>query len=144
MTRFKFALQQVLDDRERTENQKQQVFAERRRELATAEGELTRLKAEFERHSSIVRDEHAQLTGEDLRSHYAYLEHLDRCMSMHQSVIDECRAALQRAREDLLGASKERKVLETLKDRRFEQYRAAEAAREEIEMEDAQGGRTPA
>jgi flagellar FliJ protein len=142
MTRFKFALQQVLHDRERTENEKQQLFAERRCELTAAEDELARLKVEFDRYSTVVREEHAKLTGEDLRRYYAYLEHLNRCMTMQQPIIAKCHAALERARQDLLGASKDRKVLEKLKDRRFELHRAAEAAREEAELEDAQGGRT--
>jgi len=131
MAKFKFALEPVLGHRERVEDEKQQLLAERQRELKSAEDELTRLGGEFKRYTAALREDHAKLSSEELRWHYAHLEYVDRCMTMQHGVIYQCRAAVDRARTDLAAASKERKVIEILKDRRFEEYRAVQAAQEQ-------------
>lgn len=141
MQKFKFALDPVLQHRERIEDEKQQVLAERLRDLKAAEDELARLNGEFKRYSTALREEHATLSSEELRWHYAHLEYLDRCMTMQHSVIFACRAAVERARTDLVAASKERKVIEKLKDRRLEEHQAHEAAQEQKDLDDTNNRR---
>jgi flagellar FliJ protein len=139
--RFKFALEPVLDHRERIEDEKQQMLAERQRELKVAEDELARMNAEFKRYSTALREDHAKLSSDELRWHYAHLEYLDRCMTMQHGVIYQCRAAVDRARADLASASKDRKVIEKLKDRRFEEYQAVLAAQEQKDLDDTNNRR---
>lgn len=141
MRKFKFALDPVLDHRERIEDEKQQVLAERRRELKAAEDELARLNAEFKRYSTVLREDHASLSSEELRWHYAHLEYLDRCMTMQHGIIFQRRAAVERARTDLVEASKDRKVIEKLKDRRLEEHQALEAAQEQKDLDDTNNRR---
>lgn len=141
MAKFKFALEPVLDHRSRIEDEKQQVLAERQRELKAAEDELARLNGEFKRYSTVLRDDHAKLSSEELRWHYAHLEYLDRCMTMQHGIIFQRRAAVDHARQDLIAASKERKVIEKLKDRRFEEYQALEAAAEQKDLDDTNNRR---
>lgn len=139
--KFKFTLAPVLDHRQRIEDEKQQILAERRRELKAAEDELARLNAEFKRYSTALREDHAKLSSEELRWHYAHLEYLDRCITMQHGVIFQRRAAVDRARADLVAASKERKVIEKLKDRRFEEYQVREAAQEQKDLDDTNNRR---
>ena len=141
MGKFKFTLEPVLDHRERIEDEKQQVLAERSRELKAAEDELARLNGEFKRYSTALREDHAKLTSEELRWHYAHLEYLDRCMTMQHGIIFQRRAAVERARADLVTASKDRKVIEKLKDRRFEEHQVFEAAQEQKELDDTNNRR---
>ena len=141
MPKFKFALEPVLDLRERMEDEKQQVLAERRRELKDAEDELARLNGEFKRYSIVLREDHAGLSSEELRWHYAHLEYLDRCMTMQHGIIFQRRAAVERARADLVDASKDRKVIEKLKDRRFEEHQALQAAQEQKDLDDTNNRR---
>ena len=136
MKKFVFTLQPVLDQRQRVENEKQQIVAQRKRSLDEAEGELKRLNAEFRQSSERLRSAHRELTAEELRLHYAHLSFLDRTIVAQIQVVAERRVALDRARADLLAASKERKVVEKLKNRRREAY-VAEAARiEQNELDD--------
>lgn len=137
MRRFKFALKPVLDHRERIEDEKQQALALRMQELQKAQGELARLDAEFRRFSVRLRSEHRTLALRDLRTHYAHLEYLDRRITAQHLVIAQCRKAVDRAREEVLAASKDRKVIERLKDKRFEEHRASEAYLEQRELDDA-------
>lgn len=141
MPKFKFALEPVLDLRERIEDDKQQVLAERQRELKAAQDELTRLNGEFKRYSIVLREDHACLSSEELRWHYAHLEYLDRCMTMQHGIIFQRRAAVERARADLVEASKDRKVIEKLKDRRFEEHQALQAAQEQKDLDDTNNRR---
>ena len=141
MGKFRFALEPVLGHRERIEDEKQQIFGERRRELKAAEEELARLNGEFKRYSGVLLHDHGSLGSDELRWHYAHLEYLDRCMTMQHSIIFQRRAAVERAREDLVAASKDRKVIEKLKDRRFEEHRAMEAASEQRELDDTNNRR---
>ncbi len=141
MSKFKFALEPVLDHRERIEEEKQGVLAQRQRELKEAEDELKRLNGEFKRYATALRDDHAKLASDELRWHYAHLEFLDRCMTMQHGIIFQRRAAVDRARNDLVDASKDRKVIEKLKDRRFEEHQAFQAAEEQKDLDDTNNRR---
>jgi flagellar FliJ protein len=141
MRKFKFALQPVLGHRERIEQDKQQTLGKRQAELRAAEDELERLNGNFKRFSIVLREDHAQLSTEELRWHYAHLEYLDRCITMQYGVISQRRSAVDRARLDLVEASKDRKVMEKLKIKRFEQHRALQAAFEQRELDDANNRR---
>jgi flagellar FliJ protein len=142
MKRFTFSLQPVLELRQRTEDDKQRILADRQRELHAAQDELARLNGEFKRYSTTLRDGHKSLSSDELRSHYAHLEYLDRCITVQHGVVSQRRTAVERARMDLVEASKERKVIEKLKDKRFEDHRALEAAIEQKELDDANNRRT--
>ncbi len=135
--KFKFVLEPVLGHRERIEDEKQQAYAERRQELTAAQEELARLNGEFKRYSATLREDHKSLDSEQLRAHYAHLEYLDRRITMQHGVVSQRRIAVERARADLVEASKDRKVIEKLKDKRFEEHRALEAAFEQKELDDA-------
>jgi flagellar FliJ protein len=135
--RFKFSLQPVLDQRERIEEQKQQVVAQRQRSLDDAERDLARLNAEFRQHSDIIRSNHRGLDAESLRMHYAHIQYLDRVILAQIRVVAERRVMLDRARNDLLRASRERKVVEKLKERRREAFVSEEMRIEQNELDDA-------
>lgn len=137
MKRFKFLLDPVLELRERAEDEKQLVHAARRRELAAAQEELDRLNREFRQFSVALREDHKRLTSDELRAHYAHLEYLDRCITMQHGVVSQRNLAVERARADLVEASKDRKVIEKLKDKRLEEHQAMEAAVEQKELDDA-------
>lgn len=143
MKRFKFSLEPVLDHRERIEEEKLQVFGERQRALQEALNELSRLNGNFKSYSDALRDGHRTLTCDELRRHYAHLEYLDRRITMQHAAISQRRMESERARVELVDAGKDRKVIEKLKDKKREQYRAAEAAFEQRELDDFNNRRAP-
>ena len=139
--RFKFTLQPVLEQRKRMEEEKQQVVAARQRELDFSESEMRRLNDEFRISSESLRTSHRSFDGESLRMHYAHLQFLDRAITAQIRVVAERRVALDRARGDLLEASKERKVVEKLKERRHEAFLAEELRIEQNELDDGNARR---
>lgn len=139
--RFKFPLQPVLDQRERVEEQKQQVVAQRRRSLDDAEAELASLNDQFRENSDALRSSHRGFDAEELRMHYAHLSYLDRVILAQIRVVAERRVMLDRARADLLGASRDRQVVEKLKERRHEAFVIEEMRVEQNELDDANARR---
>ncbi len=141
MKKFRFALQPVLQQRERVEDQKQQVVAQRKRAVDQAEAELKRLNEEFRESALALRSKHKGFDAEELRLHYAHLQFLDRTIVAQIAVVAERRVALDRARQELLEASKDRKVVEKLKERRREAFVAEEARVEQNELDDGNARR---
>ena len=141
MKRFAFALQPVLDHRKRIEDEKQLVVAVRRRALDEAERERTRLNEEFRRHAAMLRERHRELQTSELQSIYAHLQFLDRCIIAQIRIVAERRIALDRARADLLDASKDKKVVEKLKERRREAFVREEQRVEQKELDDGNARR---
>jgi flagellar protein FliJ len=139
--RFVFTLAPVLEHRKKIEDEKQQVLAERRRAADAAEAELARLNGDFRDSSDKLRSGHAHLDAEELRLHYGHLQFLDRLITAQIRVVAERRVALDRARVDLLAASKERKVVEKLKERRYEAYVSETLRIEQNELDDGNARR---
>lgn len=141
MRRFAFALQPVLDHRKRIEDEKQLVVAARKRALDEAERELARLNEEFRKHALMLREQHRELQTSDLQCIYAHLQFLDRCIVAQIRIVAERRVAVDRARADLLAASKEKKVVEKLKERRREAFVKEEQRVEQKEFDDGNARR---
>jgi flagellar FliJ protein len=69
------------------------------------------------------------------------LEYLDRCIIAQHAAIARLRKAVEDARLDVIAATKERKVIDKLKDKRFEEHVALEAAIEQKDLDDANNRR---
>ena len=141
MKRFAFALQPVLDHRKRVEDEKQLIVAMRKRALDDSERELARLDEEFRKHSAMLREGHKKFETRELQSVYAHLQFLDRCIVAQIRIVAERRVALDRARNDLLEASKEKKVVEKLKERRRDAHSLEEQRIEQKELDDGNARR---
>jgi len=134
--RFRFTLQPLLEQRERIEDQRQQIMAQRQIALDAARTEFNRLDDDFRASALSLRERHGALDGEALRVHYAHLQFLDRAIVAQIRAIAERQAALDRARDDLLAASKERKVVDKLKARRRQTFADEELRIEQRELDD--------
>lgn len=141
MKRFRFTLQPVLEQRERVEDEKQQTLAQKQCALDEAESELKRLNGEFRENTDKLREKHREIETEELRLTYAHLQFLDRCIVAQIQVVAERRLAVDRARKDLLEASKERKVVEKLKERRKATHEVEAARVEQNELDDGNARR---
>lgn len=134
--KFRFRLDPVLGHRERIEQERagehgralaDQLAAQRMfDDLATKRDELR---------ARLVR-EHARFDAESLRSTYLHLDYLDRALVAARQRVDACIAETERARRRLVEAAKDRKVLETLKERRREAFQLDAALADQRELDD--------
>jgi len=139
--RFRFTLQPLLEHRGRIENQKQQAVALRQIAHDEAQRDLDRLDREFRDSSARLRTEHKRYDLEQLRLHYAHVQFLDRAIVAQIRVVAERRIELDRSRQELLASSKERKIVEKLKERRREAFANEELRIEQNELDDGNARR---
>jgi len=139
--KFRFALQPVLEQRERVENDLKAALAARQRDLDAAQAELAGLDRRYRAQSEMLRGEHRTLTAEDLRLHYAHVAFLDRAIDAQLGVVAARRAEMERARAALLEASKERKAVEKLRERRRDAHAEEERRVEQNDLDDANARR---
>jgi flagellar protein FliJ len=134
--RFRFSLQPLLDWRARVEEEKQRDFAAARRLHAQSVDELQRLADAYRRCAKQLAA--AALTEEstNLRLRDSYLRFLDAAMARERSRRAELSAACDRARDQLVCASRERRAIEKLKERRLRDFEAEEARRQELEIDE--------
>ena len=141
MARFVFRLGSVLRQRERIEEEKKQLLAAAQRALAQAETERQKLRTKRESLARELIARHRDLDGETLRLTYAHLDFLARELSsadfevaMRAGAVDEARAALVRA-------TKDRKILDRLRERQREAFQLEQTRIEQRELDDANARR---
>jgi len=135
--RFRFRLDPVLGQRERVETER---AGEHARTLADQLAAQQTHDALLERRHALraqLTADHATFDVETLRATYAHLDYLDRALAASQQRVNACVAATERARQRLVVAAKDRKVLATLKDRRRESFDRDVALAEQRELDDA-------
>jgi len=134
--KFDFRLDPVLGHRERIEHERaaeharalaDQLAAQRMHDEIVEKRDVLRLR--------LVR-EHAEFDAETLRATYTHLDYLDRALVASQQRVDARAAETERARLRLVDAAKDRKVLETLKERRREAFQLDVALADQRELDD--------
>ena len=134
--RFRFRLDPVLGHRERIERERAGDHARALRDKVAAE----QLRDDLAGRRTAARDmlvrDHAKLDGNTLNATYVHLDYLDRAIVAAQQRVDACAAETERARLRLVDAAKDRKVLETLKQRRREAFDLEAGLADQRELDD--------
>jgi flagellar protein FliJ len=134
--KFKFYLQPLLDWRKRVADEKQREFASCRRALDDCSDELERLAGLGRRCAEQLA---AAATGcaADLRLRDAHLRSVDAALARQRRRLCELQTACELARDELVAASRDRRVLERLSERRRQAFEAQEARRDELELDES-------
>ena len=138
MARFVFQLDAVLRHRKTVEEQRQ-------RELGAAQGEMAKMEAELR-----SMDEAARGVSDDVRTnrltgtldmaflaaHRRYVLAVQRkALALAQRMAVQQRA-VDEARRQLAEAAKERKIIEKLRERQLERWRADQSRREAADLDE--------
>ncbi|MCB2210579.1 flagellar export protein FliJ [bacterium] len=144
MKRFRFRLQKVLDAREVVEREAQRKL-----------GEAQRVLTELETVRNQIQTDIAQLTNEQRNmlggtvtagtamQHHRWLRELEKRLRVQ---IDKCRdaeKAVAERRQELLDASRERKVLDRLKEKKRAEHMQLALKEQQATLDDI-GGRAAA
>jgi len=143
MTRFRFNLEQVLEQRRREEREAQTAFARVDRERIGLED---RLRGHQRSIIGFKRDLRAALTGGKIRFSDVRLQAGASLTVTAQAQADVLQLAgihkrLEAERARLLEATRARKAVERLKERRYEQWKRAIDRKEAAELDDLASGR---
>jgi len=142
MKKNTFRLNNVLEYRERLEEEAQQQLARIDRRLAAEEATLSALETDFADLTDMLRSSHHTLSSDDLRMHYARVDFLARSIRTHEVTIMNVKMEQEAARAELLKAAKNRRMLETLKERHDRSHSAETIRLEHAYLDDANGRRS--
>ena len=120
---FKFKLQSVLDYRLNIEEKILNEFSELKRELDRQKAMLEELKSERENMVAGLRNMQSQtIKAHDISSILVYVDRLRESEKQQKQVIQQIMEAVDKKRQELVEAVKNRKIMENLKDKQKEEY----------------------
>jgi flagellar export protein FliJ len=134
--RFRFRLDPVLGHRERVERERAGEHAQALADQLAAQRMYDEIVEKRDELRVRLVSEHARFDAETLRATYTHLDYLDRAIVAALQRVDACVAETERARQRLVAAAKDRKVLETLKERRQEAFQLDAALADQRELDD--------
>jgi flagellar export protein FliJ len=134
--KFAFRLDPVLGHRERIEQERAGDHARALADQFAAQRMLDEILEKRDALRARLVGEHADFDAETLRSTYTHLDYLDRAVLATRQRVDACAVQTERARARLVDAAKDRKILETLKERRREAFQLGAALADQRELDD--------
>lgn len=141
MARFVFKLEALLEARQRAEKDRQRELAERAAVVVECEQQLKNLDTQVKTATDDVRENH--LTGKlDLNFLAAHRRFLGAMQRSAMDVVQKLANASKRvdeARVVLVEAAKQRKVIEKLREKQLERWKAEQARRELADLDEVGG-----
>ncbi|MCL2719140.1 MAG: flagellar export protein FliJ [Lachnospiraceae bacterium] len=137
MAKFIFSLQNILNIKEKLEEQAKMEFAQARILLDEEEARLTALlerKADYEEEGRRLRD--AKLNVQDIIDNKTAIVTIDGYIDLQRLEVKKAEANLELARLKLNEAIKERKTYERLREKAHEEFIREENAREAREVDE--------
>jgi flagellar FliJ protein len=120
---FSFKFQSILDLKQRIEDQKKSKYGEANEELKNQKDKLNVLIEERDYQFELMREKGKNgLTPKELIVYNNYMDRLKRSIEIQTVVVERAKAAVEKARLELVEAAKQRKMFETLKEKKLEEY----------------------
>lgn len=139
MARFQFELDGVLRQRKNAEHIAQKRLAEAVQSLTLLQDQLKRLDEGVQAVNQQMREKH--LTGPIdvslITQHRRYILGMERQALELARKIAETQTKVRQAQQELVEAAKQRKSMEKLRDRQFEQFMASQLKQENEQLDEA-------
>lgn len=137
--RFQFRLEAVLKVRRQRRDHCRREFAEQLGRVQQQERRLVELGERVQMESRARQRDagQAELDMNLLRSRQYYVGHLQRTLEAQEVELERLRRELEAERETLVGASRELKVIQKLRERQWERHRTAASRRDTIESDES-------
>lgn len=135
---FNFKLQSVLDYRKQLEEKSMFEFADAKRLIDCEKATLKKLKKE--RVDLIFRLKklgEKRLSAADISIHLSYISRMKDDEIHREESIYTAEKELKEKKEKLVNASKKKKILEILKEKKLKEYRLFLTSREQKELEES-------
>lgn len=119
MEKFNFKLQKVLEFKETYEEKKKEEFSLELRNFYEQEKRLKELKDEKER---TINNPPKFKMILDYQGFYRYLDLLDKRIEKQTQVLNEAKERVERARQELIKATKDKNIIEKLREKAYEEF----------------------
>lgn len=137
MARFIFPMQNILDMKEKLEEQEKNQYSQANRRLQEAEAEQEALALRLEREKEKLQEDiSASLNIKEIRRREEAVEILRMYVRQQMLVVKQREKEVEVARERLNEAMKERKTFEKLREHALEKFRIEENLREQKEVDE--------
>ena len=137
--RFVFSLEPLLEERRHREERKRQAFARAKRAREEGVREMERLNGSVREAGAALHGcaLSAAFAGSGVRFYDARLRFLAGAIARQSERVTRWDGDVSAAQVELLTAHRDRLVVEKLRERRLREFRAAEARRDEMEIDEA-------
>jgi len=137
LKRFSFRFKSVLDVKNIKEELKQKEFSAVERLLREEEGLLRHFLSEQEMlQNSLSSELSKKISGVELAFHHEYGLALTKAIKNQEEKLQILRKSLDEKRNELIEATKEKKVIENIKKRDIKEYRSSLAREEQNFLDD--------
>ncbi len=123
MPKFTFKLEPLFEYRQRLEELSQKEFGEALSKLKTEEEKIAHLKGLYGKTSAEIDAlKESGATGSEMELHNSYVMGLKRHITEQERILAAVSAAVERKRVELVEASRNRKVIEIMKEKSLLQH----------------------
>ena len=137
MARFKFSLQNILNMKEKLENQAKNDYSRANMRLQEAEEELQNLKERQKQAEEVLRQKMLSvLDVEEIRMRENNVEIIKLYVRQQMLVVKQREKEVEVAREHLNVAMQERKTYEKLREKALEEFMLEENKKEQKEIDE--------
>lgn len=142
MKRFVFNLESLYEHRQRAEEACQREFVEANLKLQSEERRLDEFKAQY-RNSGLEMDalKEKGASANELEMHHAYLGGLKKQMISQEALVSKHYKIVEKKRAELVEASRNKKVMEIMKEKSLSAHMLKENRREQKEADDLTSAR---
>lgn len=138
MKQFQFRLQKVMELKEEIEKQRMMELGEAKMVVAQEEQRLHELHQQDKRYRAEIKEKESEevIDPVEIDSYYRYLKQLEAAMETQAYRIQQAKVVEEEKRENLLAATKERKILEKLRERKLNDFMIDLARKEQFVLDD--------
>ncbi len=130
---YRFSLETVLNHRRHTEDRLQKAFMDKKRELDRAEEKLRQLEGiKAENLSMLHNKQQAGASVSTIVLYDSYIRKISMKRHQQRRTIVDLKKQLNQKRMALIGAMKNRKTLDILKEKEWIAYKKAEQKKDEL------------
>jgi flagellar FliJ protein len=135
MAKFKFQLQTLLNIRNQQEENLKNELGKAVQRLEKEKAELHRLNFSKDRLIMEFNEKSRKTTVERLKEYNAYISVLSEKIKYQKENVNSASKNVDKVREELIKAVKDRKILDKLKEKKYDEY-LIEENREELKSTD--------
>lgn len=131
MAGFNFKLEKVLNYKETVENEKKTKFAQIKQRLHKEESLLDDY---YKQKKSIIEEKNSfneNIKAGELYLYNLYIDTINKKIERQKSIILKTKEELNKAKDEMLNAVKEKKIFEKLKENKYEEFISEQEKEEE-------------
>lgn len=137
MARFQFPMQNILEMKEKLEEQAKNEYGQANARLLLEQENLEKVKKRQEEAEQRLKQVlYETLSVTEIRKREDAVEIIKTYVKQQLLIVKRCEKEVEAAREKLTEAMKERKIFEKLREKAFEEFMKEEGRREQKEVDE--------